>query len=238
MASIVPVSCSLRFRVACFSFIRDWVENKVRQHLMRARKLRASVGRGGVGGGCIRGWACTISTGFSAFSPADSQTRSIGLISLLVKPTGKRSAGNPHAAFDEAGAGNGAHYGHRASSRPYLRGPWGETPRGYSPRLQKQLAASTPKGEQNRGFRRAQQLTEFPARIGFAPFLSETFPLQSLSQRRTGASGMPPWRMCISLLCWDAEDSDQRCRSRHGHENQCSALSLAFWRYSGYNPYP
>jgi hypothetical protein len=30
----------------------------------------------------------------------------IGLITLDEKLTGKRSAGNPHAAFDEAGAGN------------------------------------------------------------------------------------------------------------------------------------
>ena len=30
----------------------------------------------------------------------------IGLITLDVKQTGKRSAGNPHAAFDVAGAGN------------------------------------------------------------------------------------------------------------------------------------
>jgi len=30
----------------------------------------------------------------------------IGLITLEKKSTGKRSAGNPHAPFDEAGAGN------------------------------------------------------------------------------------------------------------------------------------
>ena len=34
---------------------------------------------------------------------------------------GERSAGNPHAAFDVAGAGNGG-ISYRASSRPYL---WG-----------------------------------------------------------------------------------------------------------------
>ena len=32
----------------------------------------------------------------------------IGLITLGRKPTGKRRAGNPHAAFEVAGAGNGA----------------------------------------------------------------------------------------------------------------------------------
>lgn len=33
---------------------------------------------------------------------------------------GERSAGNPHAAFDVAGAGNGG-ISYRASSRPYVR---------------------------------------------------------------------------------------------------------------------
>jgi len=31
----------------------------------------------------------------------------IGQINFDTRLTGKRSAGNPHAAFDEAGAGNG-----------------------------------------------------------------------------------------------------------------------------------
>ena len=34
-------------------------------------------------------------------------SRAIGHINLREKLTGKRSAGNPHAAFDEAGAGDG-----------------------------------------------------------------------------------------------------------------------------------
>ena len=42
----------------------------------------------------------------------------IGPINLQKKLTGKRSAGKPHAAFDEAGAGNGL-IEYRASSRPY-----------------------------------------------------------------------------------------------------------------------
>ncbi len=33
----------------------------------------------------------------------------IGLISDEAKLSGKRSAGKPHAAFEEAGAGNGIH---------------------------------------------------------------------------------------------------------------------------------
>jgi hypothetical protein len=38
---------------------------------------------------------------------AESGSRTIGLITLGPKPAGARSAGNPHAACEEAGAGNG-----------------------------------------------------------------------------------------------------------------------------------
>jgi len=37
----------------------------------------------------------------------ESTAGTIGHISLGKNTTGKRSAGNPHAAFDEEGAGNG-----------------------------------------------------------------------------------------------------------------------------------
>src|SRR5258705_9245130 len=37
---------------------------------------------------------------------AESRPSTIGPITLDVKQTGERSAGNPHAAFDVAGAGN------------------------------------------------------------------------------------------------------------------------------------
>jgi hypothetical protein len=37
---------------------------------------------------------------------AESRPSTIGPITLEVKQTGERSAGNPHAAFDVAGAGN------------------------------------------------------------------------------------------------------------------------------------
>jgi hypothetical protein len=40
-------------------------------------------------------------------------------LTLEAKPTGKRSAGNPHAAFDAAGAGNGA--------RSRYENNWGQT---------------------------------------------------------------------------------------------------------------
>ena len=43
----------------------------------------------------------------------------IGQISFWEKLTRKRSAGNPHAAFDVAGAGNVLKIKWRASSRPY-----------------------------------------------------------------------------------------------------------------------
>src|SRR5215469_15678251 len=67
-----------------------------------------------------------------------SRSGRIGRISLVVKCAGARSAGNPHATCDVAGAGNGATAtpkralrgkpriqakekptGHRASARPY-----------------------------------------------------------------------------------------------------------------------
>jgi hypothetical protein len=75
----------------------------------------------------------------------------IGLINLNEKQTGERSAGNPHAAFDVAEAGNvtkiaglsfivktmkffaGNLWDARASLRPYLREPGGGTPPGYLP---------------------------------------------------------------------------------------------------------
>ncbi len=38
----------------------------------------------------------------------ESTPNTIGLITLDAKQAGKRSAVNPHAAFDEAGTGNGA----------------------------------------------------------------------------------------------------------------------------------
>ena len=41
-------------------------------------------------------------------------SRAISHINLWEKLTGKRSAGNPHAAFDEAGAGDG----HKPTRQP------------------------------------------------------------------------------------------------------------------------
>ncbi len=70
----------------------------------------------------------------------ESLSGAIGPINLDAKCAGKRSAGNPHAAFEAAGTGNGPTVyptrartgkpwiqtrdrpeGHRASPRPYVR---------------------------------------------------------------------------------------------------------------------
>ena len=40
------------------------------------------------------------------FLRSESTPSAIGIITLDAKPTGKRSAGNPHAAIDVAGNGN------------------------------------------------------------------------------------------------------------------------------------
>jgi RNA-directed DNA polymerase len=90
----------------CFSLVRDWVEKKIRRHLMRARK------RTGFG---WKRWSkqwlynthsdCLTSTE-SCEPSAESHPARIRPITLDVKHTGKPSAGNLHAGFDEAGAGN------------------------------------------------------------------------------------------------------------------------------------
>src|ERR1700737_3549229 len=67
------------------------------------------------------------SAGNDGVGRAESRPSRIGLISLDMKQMGERSAGNPHAAFDVAGAGNVARSRYlgrsrRASPRPYRRG--------------------------------------------------------------------------------------------------------------------
>ena len=52
----------------------------------------------------------------------ESITGTIGHISLDMKTTGKRSAGKPHVAFDEAGTGNGRFYTPRQFSTLPVRG--------------------------------------------------------------------------------------------------------------------
>jgi RNA-directed DNA polymerase len=94
----------------CFSFIKDWVEKKVRRHMLRARKRK--------GFGWTR-WSrqwlyetLRLFNGYRIRRPLPKVAPGrIGPISLGVKQTGERSAGNLHAAFDEAGAGNVARSG-------------------------------------------------------------------------------------------------------------------------------
>ena len=52
----------------------------------------------------------------------ESAAGQLGHISLDKKTTGKRSAGKPHAAFDEAGAGNGRYKAPRQFSTLPERG--------------------------------------------------------------------------------------------------------------------
>src|ERR1700694_2896830 len=66
------------------------------------------------------------SAGNDGVGRAESRPSRIGLISLDMKQMGERSAGNPHAACDVAGAGNVARSRYlgrsrRASPRPYRR---------------------------------------------------------------------------------------------------------------------
>jgi hypothetical protein len=116
------------------------------------QNARASVGSGGVGDGCTKLWGCSTATGFVGLcrkSPRLDRSHK----PWIVKQAGERSAGKPHAAFDEAGTGNavrsrccdtrnrkGEPTGNtnfdltwRASPRPYLGAPGGETPSGDSP---------------------------------------------------------------------------------------------------------
>ena len=88
----------------CFSFIKDWVEKKVRATCCALGNERASVGRDGIGSGCTKPCDCSMVTGFAdrcRKSPRQDRSHK-----PWVKQTGERSAGNLHAAFDEAGAGN------------------------------------------------------------------------------------------------------------------------------------
>jgi hypothetical protein len=70
--------------------------------------VRVSAGRGGVGRGSLPPWGCSTATGASWDATPESAPSPIGHITLEAKQAGKRSAGNPHATFERAGAGNGA----------------------------------------------------------------------------------------------------------------------------------
>src|SRR5450759_4331230 len=73
----------------------------------------------------------------SATRRAESRPSRIGPISFGVKQMGARNAGNPHVACDVEGAGDVVWVGtpgphRRASPRPYLGEPGGESPPGHS----------------------------------------------------------------------------------------------------------
>ena len=70
-------------------------------------------GTGGVEPGFTKLWGCITTTGLNIMK-VESMSRAIGHINLWEKLTGKRSAGNPHAAFDEAGTGDG----HKPTRQP------------------------------------------------------------------------------------------------------------------------
>lgn len=55
----------------------------------------------------MKTWGCMTATRSDTTGHGESAPGTIGPIILDAKRTGKPSAGNPHAGFDEAGAGNG-----------------------------------------------------------------------------------------------------------------------------------
>ena len=67
---------------------------------------QVSAGTGGVGNGYTMIWVSTEIIKFVTSLPPQSTSSAIGLIILDEKFLGKRSAGNPHAAFEVAGTGN------------------------------------------------------------------------------------------------------------------------------------
>jgi len=90
----------------CFSYLRDWVDKKIRSHLARACQRRgASGGSGGAKNGCMGHWACLTSIGCPTI-PLRTLPLSVGLITLDLKCAGARNAGNPHATCDVAGVGD------------------------------------------------------------------------------------------------------------------------------------
>ena len=68
------------------------------------RHAKASDGRGGV----VDGRSGHLDLGDGSRTVLESDSNRIGRINLAAKCAGARSAGNPHAACEVAGAGNGA----------------------------------------------------------------------------------------------------------------------------------
>lgn len=107
----------------CFAYVQDWVEKKLRRHLMRARN------RPGFGWKrWSREWLYRRLGLYADYrgtwAAPESAPGSIGLITLGAKPTGKPGAGNRLAGFDAARTGDGP-FPYRASPRPYRSGDGG-----------------------------------------------------------------------------------------------------------------
>jgi RNA-directed DNA polymerase len=92
----------------CFGYVQDWVEKKIRRHLMRARKRKGFGWKR-----WSRRWlydTLGLYGHYRVHRPKqlrESAPSLIGCINLGMKRAGVRSAGNPHAAYDVAGVGNG-----------------------------------------------------------------------------------------------------------------------------------
>jgi hypothetical protein len=90
----------------CFSYVRDWVEMKMRRHLLRSQQRRGL-------------WGLPR----AVLHRADRRVSPIGLITLGAKLTGKLLAGNPHEQFDVAGGLETDSPERRACPRPYPQAP-------------------------------------------------------------------------------------------------------------------
>ena len=89
----------------CFSFVKDWVEKKIKRHMQRAGN------RQGFGWTrWSREWTYNTLGLYQGLSgcttSAESRPGRIGPICLEAKQASETVPGNPHAAFDAAGAGN------------------------------------------------------------------------------------------------------------------------------------
>src|SRR5260370_16220545 len=134
----------------------------IRIYARMLRSDRASAGNDGVG-------------------RAEGRPSRIGLISLDMKQMGERSAGNPHASFDVAGAGTVARSRYlgrsrRASPRPYRRGA------GWRRGMVEIVGHSQTKGRDNR----EPKLRPKPARR------SSTLPMSGMWKRSHGGTSKAP----------------------------------------------
>src|SRR5271166_5257098 len=137
------------------------------------------------------------SAGNDGLGRAESRPSRIGPISLGMKQMGARSAGNPHAACDVAGAGNVAR-SEMLRPRPARQSPTLPTPRGLETwhgrdgvtladerasqqgtQTSAQTGASVPDPTDERG-RETERLAKPQAA---APFLDSTFSQLAVNQR-------------------------------------------------------